>query len=157
MAMASFDTKQLPGLDELSEQELWGASLKSTALCSGEAFKVMLLALVLARTLMQPCLCPAMHHTDMATAHGLNILASPQTLPRHYRLIWWSGLLAESSCHHRVCSARSLRYYGMRLWGLCPACPAVIPSSNSSSLAGHPYSSCSLAIPLIQRDSLLWQ
>lgn len=82
--MASFDTRQLPSLEELSEKELRDASLRSTALCLGEAFKVMLLTLVLARAPLQPC--PAMHLTDMATAHGLNFLASPQALPRHYGL-----------------------------------------------------------------------
>lgn len=84
--MAIFDTRQLPSLEELSEKELRDASLESTALCLGEAFKVMLLTLVLARAPLQPCLCPATHLTDMATAHGLNFLASPQALFHHYGL-----------------------------------------------------------------------
>lgn len=83
VVMASFDTRQLPGLEELSEKELRDASLGSTALCLGE---VMLLTLVLARVPLQPCLRPATHLTDMATAHGLNFLASPQALPHHYGL-----------------------------------------------------------------------
>ena len=84
--MASFDTRQLPA-KKLSEKELQSASLESTALCLGEAFKVLLLALVLARAPLQPCLCLTMHLADMAMVHGLNFLASPQPLPHHYGLV----------------------------------------------------------------------
>jgi len=99
-------------------------SLESTALCLSDAFKVMLLALVLARAPLQPCPCPATHLTNMAMVHGLNFLASPQALLRHYGRVWWSGLLAEPSYHHWVCSARLPRLLWDRAVGFlsCLSC-----------------------------------